>query len=144
MLTPINMMSSRLPDFKQTHFPYPELERIHGQPTLQQIVKVYKQLKENAVSVPTTLAGGQHGYLPLVLTEAQWKAVPDVEDFSRPGNPGAFLPRPGRATNADIAVDKARWEQRVSGYQTCQHLEATLQNQLSSAFDYEVLDALRD
>ena len=125
MLTPFNMSSSRLPDFKQSYFPYQELDRIHGQPTLHQIVKIYKQLKENAASVPTTLAGGQHGYLSLVLSDQQWMAIPNAVPFIRPVNPGPFLPRPGRATNADIAQDKARWKQRVADYNICQHLEAT-------------------
>ena len=116
MFTPINMMPSCLPDFKQTHFPYLELERIHGQPTLNQIVKVYKQLKQHASSVPTSLAGDQHGYQPLVLTNDQWRTIPCVEEFCHPVNPGPFLPHPCRATNKDIAVDKARWEQCVAEY----------------------------
>ena len=138
-------MTSQIPDFKKSHFPYPELERIHGQPTIHQIVlRVYKQLKQNASSVPTTLRGGQHGYLPLVLTNEQWNNIPTVEEFRRPVNPGPFAPRAGRATNAEVAIDKARWEHRVTDYNTCQHLEATLRNQLASAFDYEILDGLRD
>ena len=144
MLTPLNMSPSRLPDFKQSYFPYQELDRIHGQPTLHQIVKIYKQMKENAASVPTTLAGGQHGYFPLVLSDQQWMAIPNAVPFNRPVNPGPFLPRPGRATNADIAQEKARWEQRVADYNFCQHLEATLRNQLAAAFNFEILDALRD
>ena len=108
MLTPNIIITSQPPDFKQSHFLYPELECVHGQPTIHQIAKVYKQLKQNAASVPTTLAGAQNGYLPLVLTEEQWRNITNVEDFRRPGNPGPFLPRQGRTTNAKIAVDRAR------------------------------------
>ena len=131
-------------DYKKTYFPYPDLDRIHGQPTIHQLVKVFKQLKTNAASVPTSLAGGQHGFLPLVLTEEQWRNIPNSVAFDRPANPGPFQPRQGRATNAEIALDKARWEERKQEYNTCQHLEATLRNQLEAAFDYEVLDGLRD
>ena len=137
-------MSSQLPDYKKTYFPYPDLDRIHGQPTIHQLVKVFKQLKQNAASVSTSLAGGQHGFLPLVLTEEQWRNIPNSVAFDRPANPGPFQPRQGRATNAEIALDKARWEARKQEYNTCQYLEATLRNQLEAAFDYEVLDGLRD
>ena len=50
----------------------------------------------------------------------------------------------GRQTNAEIAVLKSRWERRKANYINCQHLEATLRNQLTAAFDYGILDSLRD
>ena len=39
---------------------------------------------------------------------------------------------------------KARWEKRRLNYTNCQHLEATLHNQLTTAFDYNILDGLRN
>ena len=137
-------MNSSPPDYKKTHFPYPELDKIHGQPTIDQILKIYKQVKQNAASVPTTLAGGQHGFLPLVLTTEQWNNIQNVQPFERPANPGPFAPRAGRVTNAELAIDKSRWENRVHNYNNCQNLEATLKNQLTAAFDYDILDGLRD
>ena len=40
-------MNSPTPDFHETHFPHPELDRVHGQPTIDRTLKVYKQLKQN-------------------------------------------------------------------------------------------------
>ena len=108
MLTIHPAMTSSPQDFRKTYFLYPELDHVHGQPTIHQIVQVYKQLKQNVASIPTNLAEGQHGFLPLVLTKHQWLSIPNVEAFERPINPGPFTPRAGRATNAEIAMDKAR------------------------------------
>ena len=61
----------------------------------------------------------------------------------RPTNPGPFQPPQNRPTNTEIALAKARWETRLQNYINCQHLEATLKNQLENAFDYDILDGLR-
>ena len=122
----------------QYSLPLPRTWPIH------QIVWAYKQLKQNIASIPTNLAGGQHGFLPLVLTNTQWLSIPNAEAFVRPINPGPFTPRAGRTANAKIAMDRTHWEQCLQNYQNCQHLEATLRNQLTSAFDYEILDGIRD
>ena len=144
MLTPTITMNSSPPDCKKTHFPYPELDKIHRQPAIDQILKIYKQIKQNAASVPTTLAGGQHGFLSLVLTTEQWNNIQNVQPFERRENPGPFAPRAGRVTNAELAIDKSRWENCVQNYNNCQNLEGTPKNQLTAAFDYDILDGLRD
>ena len=142
MITP--QMPTHTPDFRKTHFPHPDLDKVHGQPTIDQIVKIYKQLQQNAASITTNLGGGQHGFLPLVITAQQWNAIPNIQPFVRPTNPGSFIPPTGRVTNADVALARARWETRLQNYTNCQHLEATLKNQLINAFDYEILAGLRN
>ena len=61
-------MTSSTPDFRKTHFPHPDLDRVHGQPSIDQIVKIFRQLKQNAASVQTNLGGGQHGLMNDSLT----------------------------------------------------------------------------
>ena len=46
-----------LPDYKERYFEYKELLRVHGKPTLDKIIKVWRQLKRNAQRIPTTLGG---------------------------------------------------------------------------------------
>ena len=112
-------MSSKPPVFKKTDFPYLDLDRINGQPTIDQTVKIYKQIKQNASRVTTTLAGGQHGYLPLALTLEQWERVPHVEAFDHPQNPDPFASRAYRVASAKIAIDRICWEQRLQNYNMC-------------------------
>ena len=61
------MSLSHIPDYKERYFETKELTKVHGTPTVDTILKVYKQLKRNAQCVPTTLGGGQLGYLWIVL-----------------------------------------------------------------------------
>eukprot|EP00957_Ditylum_brightwellii_P022958 1732993-Ditylum_brightwellii.AAC.1 len=44
------------------------LPQIIGQPTYERIYKIHKLLMENAATMDTTVGGGAHGHLGLVLT----------------------------------------------------------------------------
>ena len=60
-------------DFRKIYFPHPVLDNYSGEPTIEGILRVTKQLKHNTASVPTTLGGGKHGYLVLILTTARFE-----------------------------------------------------------------------
>ena len=77
-----------VPDYKDQYFEYKALTKIHGAPTLDDIVLIYKQLKRNAQCVPTTLGGGQLGYLALVIPETSYATIPRAAAFLRPADPG--------------------------------------------------------
>ena len=81
-----------LPDYKERYFETKALDHIHGKPTLQAIIKIFRQLKRNASSVPTRLGGGKHGYLALLLDDATYLAIPGTAAFQRPTDPGIFIP----------------------------------------------------
>ena len=55
-----------LPDYRERYFETKALDRIHGKPTLQQLITIFRQLKQNAQRIPTRLGGGNHGYLALL------------------------------------------------------------------------------
>ena len=76
--------------YRTTHFQYAALDKIHGEPTLDALVHVFRQLKINAQSVPTQLGGAQHGYLALVLNTSEYNAIPNAVPFRRPKDPGIF------------------------------------------------------
>ena len=84
-----------------SHFEYKELTKIEGEPTLDSLLVLHRQIKRNAQCVPTTLGGGQLGYLALVLTEEQYDSIPNAAPFIRPENPGDFqlqVPDPNTTT----------------------------------------------
>ena len=47
-----------LPNFREKYFEYKDLDKIHGQPTIDTIAKLLRQVKRNAQRVPTVLGGG--------------------------------------------------------------------------------------
>ena len=135
-----------LKDYKTTYFEYKELERIHGQPTVDNLLTLFRQLKRNAQCVTCALGGGQLGYLGLILSEEAYIQMPQAEPFVRPKNPGPFRlvvdstnsspPKRIRAqtvptasetddpsvtfTAADIAQQKATHEESLRAYLECQ------------------------
>ena len=73
-----------------SHFEYKELQKIVGEPTLDTILLLHRQVKRNAQSVSTTLGGGQLGFLTLVIPEETYNSIPTSEPFIRPTDPGKF------------------------------------------------------
>ena len=161
MSTPHN-----LPDYRERYFETKALDRIHGKPSLPQIIKCFRQLKRNAQRVPTRLGGGKHGYLALLLPDAKYNALPGTIPFIRPLDPGVFRPSnitstaPTGATtrarsasagstsrppnSAELAEQKARYEERLRLFLEVQTVETLLRNQLLAAFDDDYTQALRD
>ena len=88
---------------RTTHFQYPTLDKIHGEPTLDTLLHLFRQLKINAQSVPTQLGGGQLGYLALILTPTEYAAIPNTTPFVHPTDPGVFQyvpPQPAAASTS--------------------------------------------
>ena len=94
-----------------TGFPRPTVDPILGLPTYVTIKELHVQLNANAASIFTNLGDGQHGYLRLTVSDAQYNSVSAVP-FVAPVNPGATVTYPFNATSArtrqaDDAHDKA-------------------------------------
>ena len=146
------MSSYSIKNYRTTHFQYPTLDKIHGQPTLESILHLVRQLKINAQSVPTTLGGGQLGYLALVLTDDTYNTIPNSSPFIRPTNPGPFIVQPaGAATRnqptisaAVVTQQKATWDEKMRLYNECQAVEQALRQQLIEAVEPEFLAVLRN
>ena len=65
-----------LKDYKNTYFEYKVLEKIHGQPTMDNLLTLFRQLKRNAQCVTCALGGEQLGYLGLILSQEAYKKSP--------------------------------------------------------------------
>ena len=153
-------MSSQLTPFKNyrtAYFQYPTLDKIHGQPTLDTILYLQKQIKINAQSVPTTLGGGQLGYLALVLPATSYDAIPNAARFQRPPDPGPFIVQtrtppttrntqatPIQITAAVVAQQKSAWDESKRIFNECQAVEQVLRQQIIEAIEPEYLEPLRD
>lgn len=137
----------------RTSFQYQVLDKIHGQPTLDSILNLLRQLKINAHSVSTTLGGGQLGYLALILPDASYMAIPNARNFRRPTDPGEFIvttpiaTRAGATTTitaAAVTQQKATFDEKKRLYNECQAVEQALRQQIIDAVEPDYLEALRD
>ena len=89
-------------NYKDFYFEHPVLTKIRGEPTYEALHHLKNELKANASSVPTTLGGGNHGYLDMILTPAGYHRIPPENQFARPPNPGVLVHNPS-GTAAQIA-----------------------------------------
>jgi len=159
-----------LKDYKTTYFEYKVLDKIHGQPTVDTLLTLFRQLKRNAQCVTCALGGGQLGYLGLILPSAAYDQIPNANPFVRPTNPGPFRlvvdstnPAPAKRTRAqtvdtasetedpavtftaaDIAQQKATHDEALRLFLECQAVEQALRVQIIEAVDAIYLDALRN
>lgn len=138
-------------------FKHKELTPIRGIPNLDAILRLFREVKQNAQSIPTKLGGGQLGYLALVLKQADYNNIAISRPFNRPTDPGTFqMPTvssrasrssstlPTTVTAVDIANAKALHEERERLYWQCQGVEQALRNQIEQAIETDYLQALRN
>ena len=67
--------SSSIPNYLDTVFEYADLTAIVGEPTYDTLKLLLNQLKANARAVRTTLGGGNHGHLGLLLSPQQYEII---------------------------------------------------------------------
>ena len=58
-----------------TNLPYPTVTKIEGRPSYVTVSELKRQLKANSSSVTTELGGGLHGFLGLILSDAEYQAL---------------------------------------------------------------------
>jgi hypothetical protein len=127
-------MLSRIPSVKDTYFQHKVLTKIHGKPTYESVQNVLTELKANAGSVPTTLGGGQHGHLGLLLSDARYTALAYSLPWVTPGNPGPFLP-PAGGTGPQIEGAKDVWKGLNYTFELCQATQKALIAQVVESID---------
>ena len=138
------MVSKADIDYKSRHFEYPELlTRIHGKPKTQDLITLKQEINANALTVHTTLGGGQHGHLGLVCTAAVYATIPNTQAYQRPPNPEPLNIAPG-ATQYQIVQQKEQHAEDIRLFCKVLAVERTIIQQIVAAVDAKYLKALRD
>ena len=123
-------MGNTIPDYANSAFQYPVLDKIVGQPTYESLKTLKQQIKANAQTVGdfTTF-----GYLGLVLTPQEFAQVHNVP-FARPADPGPLnIPQ---FTPAHEALRRqSDHQEQKRRYRECILVEQALLKQLVAAVD---------
>ena len=93
--TTTNMTNSNLHNlnyYKERYFGYKTIEKCFGKPSIDNILRIFCKLKWNSQRVPTSLGGGRHGYLALLLSNTSYLSIPHTAAFNRLRNPEIFIP----------------------------------------------------
>ena len=131
-------------DYKNNHFELSELTKIYGEPNTASLIELRNEIRSNAQSVTTSLGGGTYGHLGLVMSNTAYEALPDASPYVKPINPGPFTLPNNEATPAEIALQKADWEERVRLWREVEAVERALVQQIVAAVEPKYLKALRN
>ena len=129
-------------NYRETHFEFPTLTPIRGEPTADTLILLKKQLKSNAKSVPSNLGGGIFGHLGLVIPPDRYNLISNVP-FIRPNHPGPLVIPPGTAQHAAATMREIHAEQ-MCVFKEVNAVDQALIQQIIQAVESDFLSALRD
>jgi uncharacterized phage-associated protein len=135
-------MASNGINYRETYFEFPELTKLHGEPTSESLFKLRNELKANAQSVYSNLSDGAHGHLALVLSDAQYALLTN-QPFVRPVHPGPLAIAAG-TTAPMAAVMKEAHSEQIRLFREVQGVEKALIQQIVQAVEAPYLIALRE
>ena len=87
-------------------------------PTFAPLHRLLLQLKANVSSVPTTLGGGSHGYVGIIIPSPTYGTLVPMAPFITPVHPVPLmiaLP----ATQYNIALTKMVHDEAIKAFQVC-------------------------
>jgi hypothetical protein len=119
------------------------INKIIGTPNYQSIAARHKILKQNASSVTTRLAGGQHRLLALVINNEEYNELTG-EVWIEPQHPGS-RPIAGRTTTEnDLKSANNRWADDIETWSLVHNIRKALTKQIINAVDDEFIEDLKD
>ena len=129
-------------NYRETHFEYPTLTPIRGEPTADTLILLRKQLKANAKSVPSNLGGGNFGHLGLVIPPNRYNLISNIP-FDRPNHPGLLVIPPGTAQHAAATMRDLQAEQ-MRVFKEVNAVDQALIQQINQAVEDDYLTPIRD
>ena len=135
-------MAAATPDYRNTLFETATLPVHSGEPDFHIIQQWHNILKANAMKVHTSLFGGQHGYLALLLSATAYALISPAA-INRPVHPGALI-IPVHTTQHMARTMTEANKENLRIFRECNGVEAALMQQLTEAIDAIYLEALRD
>ena len=137
-------MTSSVPSVEDSTntFPTP-ITKITGEPNYESLKYLKDQLKANTASIPTTLGGGNHGYLGLILSPAAYTTIAATQ-FVEPIYPGQHPNVPAGTSTANTSTIVRHHTEDLRQWQEFKNINTALKNQLLSALDDIYICALKD
>ena len=142
----MTMTITPIADCRNTYFERKEALNIEGEPTFEQLTKLYENVKINAQSVPSTLGGGQHGHLGLVVSPLEYQLL-SLTPFNRPPNPGPFVLTPQQL--AGLTAEQRNelrqlHQDALTEFHTVEQVEGALKQYITESIPEEYLFELRN
>ena len=119
------------------------ITKVIGTPTFKAINARHKVLRQNSSSILTTLAGGNHGLLALIVNAADYTALTGAV-WIEPVNSGVRPIIPVGATRVAQENITSQWKNEFEAWKMTQDVREALKKQILNAIDDEYLKDLKD
>ena len=127
-------------DYAASYFKYKTPTPIQGSPTNKTLKRLKQELRANTSSVESDLGGGDHGYLGLLLTDAEY-ATFTATPFVPPTYP-ATLTIPLGIDQVEALNLREIHKDAKNAYYKCKNVEKALQRHVQDAIEDKYLDTL--
>jgi hypothetical protein len=136
-------MSALTVDAIVAKFPNKTLPKIEGEPNYESINEMVQQLYGNAATLATTLGGGAHGHVGIIMLQplyATLTATPYIAPAEPPVQPN--YPLPNTVATRELIRAEHKEEQRIFNNHT--NMDDALKAQLIDAVDDTYLKEMRN
>ena len=120
-------------DYAASYFKYKTPTPITGAPTNKTLKRLKQELWANASSVESDLGGGDHDYLGLVLTDAEYASI-SATPFVAPHYPAA-LTIPCGTDQVQALNRREQYKEAKRAYYECKNVEKALQRHVQDAIE---------
>jgi FAD synthase len=114
-----------------------------SRPTHLTLATLHRELNTHAMAQKTSLGGGNHGYLALLLSNADYAQLTPAA-FVDPVYPGPNLVHLPTATVAQITETNRAYAAVMVAYNTFHEMENTIKNMLINAVPHTFIQILED
>ena len=137
-------MTSSVPSVEDitNAFPTP-ITKITGEPNYESLKNLKDELKANAASIPTTLGGGNHGFLGQILSPAAYATIA-ANQFIEPVYPRQHPNVPASTNAANTSTIVRRHTEDLRQWREFKNVNTVLKSQLLSALDDIYVRTLKD
>ena len=129
-----------LTNYHDLYFEYKTLTRINVKTTFINLHQLLLELKSNAVSLLSTLGGGSHRFIGIMLSSVAYATLVPFQSFITPANPVPLLNYGG--TQYEIALARTEHEEALNTFQEYQLVQRALVQQVIEVIYVKYLTAL--
>jgi len=124
-------------------FPSKTIPTIQGEPDYASISNMVQLMYGNAASLPTTLGGGQHGHVGLIMTPILYATLSQVP-YTNPADPGTTPNHPNNPTSALRETQRLHHQEERRIYENHQNMDDALKAQVIDTINDTYLCELRN
>ena len=117
--------------------------KIHGQPTSHDLTNLEKEIISILANIPTTLGGGNHGHVGVIMDPTDYSTMTGGIDFVNPANPGIYPTGLALNTAAGTrAREEAIHKELITQFETVEGVKLGTKDFILEAVDNEYLNEI--